>query len=91
MDKIFDSISEHLTLDETAEWLRCSRRTVERLLETGSGPPVIRLSDRRLIFRRADLRSWLDDRTTRRSDMAPLRRRGRPRKQRSGTMEARTP
>jgi hypothetical protein len=52
-----DGIFEHLTLDETAEWLRCSRRTLERLLASGSGPPVIRLSDRRLIFRRADLRS----------------------------------
>jgi predicted DNA-binding transcriptional regulator AlpA len=69
---------EHLTLDETAEWLRCSTRTLQRLLETGSGPPVIRLSERRLIFRVADLRTWLAARTTGYAEIAPRRRRGRP-------------
>jgi hypothetical protein len=54
---------EHLTLNETAEWLRCSTRTLQRLLEDGSGPPVIRLSARRLIFKLADLRTWLLQRT----------------------------
>jgi hypothetical protein len=39
--------SEHLTLDEAAEWLRCSTRTLQRLIEMGDGPPVIRLSERR--------------------------------------------
>jgi hypothetical protein len=79
--------SEHLTLDETAEWLRCSTRTLQRLLETGNGPPVIRLSERRLIFRVADLRSWLSERTTGRTEVTPRRRRGRPRKS-SSAMEA---
>jgi hypothetical protein len=69
---------EHLTLDETAEWLRCSTRTVQRLLETGSGPPVVRLSERRLIFRLADLRLWLAGRTSGRSKISPPHRRGRP-------------
>jgi predicted DNA-binding transcriptional regulator AlpA len=67
---------EHLTLDETAEWLRCSTRTLQRLLETGSGPPVIRISERRLIFRVADLRTWLARRTTGHADLAPRRHRG---------------
>lgn len=71
---------EHLTLREVAEWLRCSARTVERLIEDGSGPPVIRLSERRLIFRLADLRAWLARRTTGHLEIAPRRRRGRPRK-----------
>jgi hypothetical protein len=71
--------SEHLTLDETAEWLRCSTRTLQRLLETGSGPPLIRISERRLIFRKADLRSWLAGRTTGGTDFARPRRGGRPR------------
>jgi hypothetical protein len=57
------SEGEHLTLDETADWLRCSTRTLQRLLETGSGPPVIRISERRLIFRKADLHNWLTGRT----------------------------
>jgi hypothetical protein len=78
--------SEHLTLDETAEWLRCSTRTLQRLLETGSGPPVIRLSERRLIFRLADLRIWLAQRThgateppqPRRRDLSPRRHASNP-------------
>ena len=54
---------EHVTLGEAAEWLRCSPRTLQRLLENGTGPPVIRLSARRLIFRLADVRAWLFQRT----------------------------
>jgi predicted DNA-binding transcriptional regulator AlpA len=72
--------NEHLTLSETAEWLRCSARTLQRLLETGSGPPVIRLSERRLIFRHADLRAWLAKRIRGSSVLPQPRRRGRPRK-----------
>jgi hypothetical protein len=72
--------SEHLTLDETAEWLRCSTRTLQRLLETGRGPPVIRLSERRLIFRLTDLRAWLAKRTRGAIEDQP-RGRGRPAKQ----------
>ena len=56
--------SEHLTLNETARWLRCSTRTLQRLLDAGNGPPVIRLSERRLIFRLTDLREWLAGRTS---------------------------
>src|SRR5262245_18731838 len=86
--KPFDSVSttvanqsEHLTLSEAAEWLRCSIRTIQRLLEAGNGPPAIRLSERRLICRVSDLRSWLDARTTGCTEIADHRRRGRPRKQ----------
>jgi excisionase family DNA binding protein len=71
--------AEHLTFNEAAEWLRCSARTLQRLLEDGSGPPVIRLSERRLIFRLADLRAWLAQRT-RGAIENPQPRRGGPRK-----------
>jgi len=65
--------SEHLTLAETADWLRCSSRTLQRLLETGEGPPVVRLSERRLIFRLADVRRWVAQRTSRKVS-SPSRR-----------------
>jgi hypothetical protein len=68
---------EYMTFNETALWLRCSTRTLQRLLETGVGPPVIRVSERRLIFREADVRDWLAGRTTGRKEIAPRRRRGR--------------
>ena len=67
--------SEHLTLAETADWLRCSPRTLQRLLETGEGPPVVRLSERRLIFRLADVRQWVEQRTSRKDSSS--RRRSR--------------
>jgi hypothetical protein len=71
---------EFLTLDETARWLRCSTRTLQRLLETGTGPPVIRVSERRLIFRLTDVRKWLAGRTRGAAELSAPRRRGRPRK-----------
>jgi predicted DNA-binding transcriptional regulator AlpA len=73
--------SEHLTLPEAAKWLRCSSRTLQRLLEDGRGPPVIRLSERRLIFRITDLRNWLSQRTRGTGQLAPApaRRRSGPR------------
>jgi predicted DNA-binding transcriptional regulator AlpA len=70
---VADEGSEHLTLAETADWLRCSSRTLQRLLETGEGPPVVRLSERRLIFRLADVRQWVEQRTSRK-DSSPSRR-----------------
>lgn len=70
--------SEHLTLTETAEFLRCSPRTLQRLLETGDGPPVVRLSLRRLIFRVSDVRRWLESRTAGAADVSRPRHRARP-------------
>ena len=69
---------EHLTLDETAKWLRCSTRTLQRLLEVGEGPPVIRLSQRRVIFRLTDLRTWLAHRTRGATEVAQPRHGGLP-------------
>ena len=56
-------VAEFLTLAELAKWLRCSTRTVQRLISVGDGPPLIHLSDRRLIFSIADARLWLARRT----------------------------
>jgi predicted DNA-binding transcriptional regulator AlpA len=65
----------HLTLTELADWLRCSTRTLQRLLSTGDGPPIIRLSERRVIFELADVRSWLASRRKGASIMPERRRR----------------
>ena len=53
---------EHVTLPELARWAMCSTRTIQRLLEVGTGPPVIHISNRRIIFRVDDVRAWLDKR-----------------------------
>ncbi len=66
-------------------WRQFMLRAFDRAISakrTGSGPPVIRLSERRLIFRVADLRTWLAARTTGHAEIPPRRRRGRPQSKR---------
>ena len=47
-----------LTIAETADVLRVSRRHLQNLLRQGDGPPVIHLGRRRIIRREA-LSQWL--------------------------------
>jgi excisionase family DNA binding protein len=49
---------EALTIEETAEVLRVSRRHLHKLMADGNGPPVVRLG-RRKIIRREALQQWL--------------------------------
>jgi excisionase family DNA binding protein len=65
---------EYCTLPELALWLRVSERHVQRLLETGDGPPSIRLG-RRIIFNRVAVQQWLEART---SGRRPPSSEGRP-------------
>jgi excisionase family DNA binding protein len=48
-----------LTVDETAELLRTSRRAIYMMLERHQLPGVTRIG-RRVLFRSADLLDWLD-------------------------------
>ncbi len=52
-----------VTEAEAAKMLRLSPRTLQRLRYEGDGPPVIRLTDRRIGYRRADLDAWTQTRT----------------------------
>jgi excisionase family DNA binding protein len=54
---------DYCTLAELARWLRISVRHLQRLLETGDGPPSIKLG-RRVIFNRVAVQRWLEGRTT---------------------------
>ena len=53
-----DASVEALTIEETAEALRVSRRHLQQLMADGHGPPVVRLG-RRKIIRREALHQWL--------------------------------
>lgn len=79
VESVLPPFERYLTLVETADWLRCSPRTLQRLLETGDGPPVVRLSRRRLIFRLSDVGRWLDGRTRGVVAISEKRRRSQPR------------
>jgi excisionase family DNA binding protein len=48
-----------LTVDETAQLLRTSRRAIYVMVERGQLPGITRIG-RRLLFARADLLHWLD-------------------------------
>jgi hypothetical protein len=48
----------YLNEGETARILRCSGRTLQRARRSGDGPPFIRVGERRLVYRLADVRAW---------------------------------
>lgn len=51
-----------LTQREAASVLRISERTLERFRLDGSGPQFVK-AGRRVLYRRADIEAWTDDRT----------------------------
>ena len=53
-----------LTTSEAAHLMRVSTRTLERLAETGEGPPRIQLTGRRVGYWRNDVMAWLKARTS---------------------------
>jgi hypothetical protein len=46
------------TEPEAARMLRLSPRTMQRLRAEGAGPPVVRLTERRVGYRIVDLEAW---------------------------------
>ena len=62
------ALPDVLTEAEAARRARLSTRTLQRLAETGQGPPRIRLGIRRIGYWRTDLDAWL-----RSSTIAPKR------------------
>lgn len=53
---------EVLTEAEISEWLGLSQPTLSRLRRTGGGPAFVRLSARRIGYRRGAVQAWLDER-----------------------------
>jgi hypothetical protein len=51
-----------LSLDQAAFRAGVVRRTLERLLAVGEGPPTIQVSKRRVGVAEADLEAWLNSR-----------------------------
>lgn len=51
-----------MTTRETADLARVSIRTLERLAERGEGPARIRLTQRRIAYRRDDVMRWIESR-----------------------------
>lgn len=52
-----------VTEAEAAHMLRISPRTLQRMRALGGGPPIVRLSERRIGYSVAALNAWMADRT----------------------------
>ncbi len=65
-----------LTEKDLAGWLGVSLPTLQRMRSKGGGPQFVRLSTRRVGYRRADIEAWLAERTTDRIDGFKLQRPG---------------
>jgi predicted DNA-binding transcriptional regulator AlpA len=72
MDPQFDPI---LSERELAKWLATSCPTLQRHRSNGSGPPFIRLSARRVGYRKSAVEKWLQSRTTDRIETLASERR----------------
>lgn len=55
--------NEFLTTEEAAELLRVTTRSLQRMRKRGSGPLFIQLTPGQILYRRADIESWLELRT----------------------------
>ena len=54
---------EYLTDKQLCEMLHIDERTTGRWRTDGGGPPYVRVGDRRVLYRRADVDAWLAART----------------------------
>ncbi|MBB2159946.1 hypothetical protein HLH48_07130 [Gluconacetobacter sacchari] len=61
---------------EAAAMLNMAPRTLQGKRLDGSGPPFVRLSDRRIGYAVADLQSWIASRSVRSTSEATVRRIG---------------
>ena len=59
-----DDDSPFLTIDETAEFLRIKRRTLDNLRWSGEGPPARRHGGR-IVYHRHEVLAWSEQRRTR--------------------------
>lgn len=56
------SLDELLTPQQAAAYLGLQTATLQRQRTEGTGPPFVRVSKRRVAYRAADLRNWLETR-----------------------------
>jgi predicted DNA-binding transcriptional regulator AlpA len=60
---IFPADERVINDKEAAQACGISVATLRRAVAAGKGPPLIRLSERRIAYRIRDLRAWLDANT----------------------------
>ncbi|MES0119395.1 DNA-binding protein [Mesorhizobium sp. C277A] len=68
MDGYIDTVVTEKIL---SKWLGISLPSLQRLRSNGNGPRFVRLSERRIGYRRKDVELWLEARTCDRIDAGP--------------------
>lgn len=66
-----DPQSEFLTIPQSAAELHISVRGMYRVLKSKDGPPVCRVSPRKVVIRRDDLDAWVKAQSQRRKRSKP--------------------
>ena len=65
------TVDKLLTEKALSAWLGISLPNLQRLRTNGNGPRFVKLSERRIAYRRADVEDWLERRTVSRVDDNP--------------------
>jgi predicted DNA-binding transcriptional regulator AlpA len=60
---VHDTLDPLLTEKEYRAWLGISAPTAQRQRSSGSGPPFVQISRRRVAYRRSAVEQWLEART----------------------------
>lgn len=55
-----ESVVQLMTIEDLAEYLGDSKRTIYKYIKEGSAPPYIRISSKNIKFDRADVDQWLE-------------------------------
>ncbi|MEW9804987.1 helix-turn-helix transcriptional regulator [Mesorhizobium sp. ZMM04-5] len=56
------SASPYLTVPQAAAYLRVSKNYLDKLRVSGTGPSFVRLGRRKVLYRKADLDQWINER-----------------------------
>lgn len=57
-----------MSIEDLAEYLGDSKRTIYKYIKEGSGPPHIRITSKNIKFDKADVDKWLESKKIRPSD-----------------------
>lgn len=61
-----DQPSPLLTEKDLSVWLGISSPSLQRMRTSGTGPRFVRISERRIAYRKSDVEAWLAARSSRR-------------------------
>jgi excisionase family DNA binding protein len=62
---LLEAIMVLMSIEELADYLSESKRTIYRYIQTGDCPPYIRLTKKNIKFDKADVDSWLESKKVR--------------------------